>query len=202
MKQYDSPLRAEQQELTRQRILESVVEELESRRPEELSFASIADRARVSERTVYRHFPTKEALMDTFWQWWVTGPFGVPTDVPVTPDELPAYFERLYAAFEKHEQVSRALVFSPSGRELRDRSRGGRLKMIEATLESVTKKLEPGDRKLVLAVFQLLMSISTWQTLRDFRKLTGSEAAKAVAWASRVLIAELRTNPKNLKESP
>src|SRR5438067_5520450 len=122
MKAYDSPLRAEQQELTRTRILESVVEELETKRPEELSFASIAERARVAERTVYRHFPTKEALMDAFWQWWIAGPFGVPTDVPMSPDEFPGYVARMFAAFEKHDQVSRALVFSPSGREIRNRS--------------------------------------------------------------------------------
>src|SRR6516162_1493556 len=101
MKDYASPLRAEQQELTRQRILESVVEELEARPAEELSFPSIAERARVSERTVYRHFPTKEALLDAFWQWWIAGRFGVPSDIPVSADELPAYLERLYTAFEK-----------------------------------------------------------------------------------------------------
>ena len=197
-----STLRDEQQEQTRQRILAAVAEELEQRQPEELSFASIAERARVGERTVYRHFPTKEALMDAFWQWWIAGPFGVPTDTPMSADEFPAYLERLYAAFDKHEQVSRAFVVSPSGREIRARTRGSRLKMIDATLEAVTHRLGPDERKLAHAVFQLLFSITTWQTLRDFRKLSGPEAAKAAAWATRVLIRELRTNPKTFKETP
>jgi AcrR family transcriptional regulator len=199
---YDSPIRAEQQELTRQRIFEAVAEELAQNAPEELSFAAIAARAKIAERTVYRHFPTKEALIEAFWQWWITGPFGVPQDVPVSPDELPAYLARLYAAFDKHEQISRAFVFSRSGREIRSRTRGGRLKMYEASLEPVTRRLGADEKKLVLAVFHTLISISSWQTLRDFRNLSGPEASRAAAWAMRVLLRELRANPKTFKENP
>nr|QQZ50822.1 helix-turn-helix transcriptional regulator [Phenylobacterium glaciei] len=39
---------------------------LESGGLEELSFAEIAAEAKVGERTVYRHFPTREALMGAF----------------------------------------------------------------------------------------------------------------------------------------
>ncbi len=201
MRRYDSPLRTDQQQGTRQRILEAVVAELEEKLPEELSFPSIAERARVAERTVYRHFPTREDLMDAFWTWWIAGPFGVPTDEAMTPDEVPDFIARIYAAFDRHEQVSRALVFSPSGREIRNRSRGGRLKMIETTFASMTRRLSDDDRKVALAVIQMLYSITTWQTLRDLRKLSGPEAQRAAQWAARVLIDEVRTNPKTFQET-
>jgi hypothetical protein len=49
-------------------------------------------------------------------------------------------------------------------------------------------------------VFQTLLSVNTWQTLRDSRGLDGSEAARAASWAARVLVRELRTNPKTFEE--
>ena len=33
------------------------------------SVATVAARAGISHRTVYRHFPTKEALLGAFWAW-------------------------------------------------------------------------------------------------------------------------------------
>jgi len=199
---YESPLRSEQQELTRQRILEAVRDELSERKPDELSFASIATRSKISERTVYRHFPTKEALMEAFWGWWIDGPFGIRVEEPVATAEFPAHIAKLYGAFDRHEPVSRALVQSSVGREIRDRSRHRRLKMIEATLDDTTRKLAPAERKLALSIFQMLQSVTTWQTLRDFRKLSGPEAAKAASWATRVLMAELRKNPKTFEDTP
>jgi hypothetical protein len=138
--------------------------------------------------------------MDAFWQWWVAGPFGVPPDVPVSADELPAFIARIYNAFDAHEQVSRAFVFSRAGREMRSRTRSSRLKMIDSTLEPVVRKLAPDDRRLALAVIQMLYSVNTWQTLRDFRKLSGAEAATAATWLARVVIRELRSNPRTFQE--
>jgi AcrR family transcriptional regulator len=199
-RQYASTLRAEQQEQTRVRLLEAVRDELEHVLPDELSFASVAARAKVSERTVYRHFETKEAMMDAFWTWYIAGPFGVPTDEAVPLDHLPQYTRELYAAYERNEGVSRALVSSQVGREVRNRSRGRRRKMFESTLESVLDKLGAEDRRRVIALFQTLHSINTWHTLRE-RKLSGTEAADVVAWVGQVLIGELRANPRTMERS-
>jgi AcrR family transcriptional regulator len=197
-RQYDSPLRGDQQEQTRVRILEAVRDELEMVRPDELSFAAIATRAKVSERTVYRHFESKEALMDAFWTWWIAGPFGVPTDDAMEVDQLPQYVRVLYAAYEKHEHLSRGLIMSKVGRDVRNRSRSGRRKAVDTSLDAVTKKLSADHRKLVVSVFQMLHSVETWHTLRE-RKLTTEEAADAVVWISRLLIDELRHSPKTLE---
>ena len=62
-------LRERQREETRDQILRAVGRQLESRPLEDLSFAEVAEDAGVGERTVYRHFPTKEALLGAFWAW-------------------------------------------------------------------------------------------------------------------------------------
>jgi glycosyltransferase involved in cell wall biosynthesis len=69
-------LRDRQREETRAQILRAVGRQLEHRSLEDLSFAEIARDADVGERTVYRHFPTKEALLGAFWAWMQSEAFG------------------------------------------------------------------------------------------------------------------------------
>src|SRR3954453_9419387 len=49
---------------TRTRILDAVVDLIVHEHPATLSMPAVASRAGVSLRTVYRYFPTKEALID------------------------------------------------------------------------------------------------------------------------------------------
>ena len=72
MKLPSANLRERQRLQTREQILRAVGHQLETRSLEDLSFAEIAEDADVGERTVYRHFPTKEALLGAFWAWMQT----------------------------------------------------------------------------------------------------------------------------------
>src|SRR5438552_14832763 len=124
---YSSPLRVEQQEATRRRILEAVLDLLREQELDDVSFPAIAKRANIAERTVFRHFPTKESLLDVFWTWWIDEGFGVAVDDPVSAEGFPDFLRRIYAAYERHEPVMRALIWSKTGREVRERSRHRRL---------------------------------------------------------------------------
>jgi len=62
-------LRDRQKAATREQILRAVARQLEAGALEDLSFAELAAEAGLGERTVYRHFPTKEALLGAFWAW-------------------------------------------------------------------------------------------------------------------------------------
>src|SRR5512140_1546419 len=61
--------RERQREETREQILRAVGRQLETAPLEDLNFAEVAKDAGLGERTVYRHFPTKEALLGAFWSW-------------------------------------------------------------------------------------------------------------------------------------
>jgi len=75
---YVSSLRDRQKAETHDQILGAVGRKLESGSLEDLSFAEIAAEAGVGERTVYRHFPTREALMGAFWAWLQTQAMAPP----------------------------------------------------------------------------------------------------------------------------
>src|SRR5262245_2104929 len=64
MTAYRSPLRESQAAATRARIVEIASQEITPTNLGKLTFADVARRAKVSERTVYRHFPTLRELQD------------------------------------------------------------------------------------------------------------------------------------------
>lgn len=61
--------RDKQREETREQILRAVGSQLETSALDDLSFGDVAKTAGVGERTVYRHFPTKDALLGAFFAW-------------------------------------------------------------------------------------------------------------------------------------
>ena len=63
-KPYSSPLRDRQVAQTREFILDAVTTLLGDRRADEVTTRDIAATAGVSERTVYRHFPDRDALLE------------------------------------------------------------------------------------------------------------------------------------------
>jgi glycosyltransferase involved in cell wall biosynthesis len=62
-------LRDRQKAATREQIMRAVARRLENGALDDLGFADVAEEAGVGERTVYRHFSTKEALLGAFWAW-------------------------------------------------------------------------------------------------------------------------------------
>jgi AcrR family transcriptional regulator len=196
---YESPLRAEQIEQTRRRIVQAMVDVLADEAVDEVTVPIVAMRARVSVRTVYRHFPTKEALFDAFGEWAEENLRLVVHSYPETLEGVREMAPELYRMYDERETLVRALL-SKRGQEIRARTRGRRLKTFEKALQELTRDLEPAERRRVLAVVYLLVSAPAWQAMRDQWNLTGDEAGKAAAWAVRVLTDELRRNPASIKE--
>ena len=124
---YESPLRAEQLEQTRLRILEAMAGcACRGEEVEEVTVPLVAMRARVSVRTVYRHFPTKEALFDAFGEWGEEHLRLVFLSYPETLEELREIAPALYRGYEDHAPLMRALL-SKRGQEIRARTRRRRL---------------------------------------------------------------------------
>jgi len=61
---YSSPLRDSQAQRTRELILDALTDLLATNSPQEVTTRAIAERAGVSQPTVYRHFPDRQALLE------------------------------------------------------------------------------------------------------------------------------------------
>jgi AcrR family transcriptional regulator len=198
---YTSSLRAEQMEQTRLRILGAVTEVLADPATEEVTIPLVARRARVSLRTVYRHFPTREALLDA-WAAWVDNALRIHLrSYPESADRLPEFVLELYRSYDESEALIKAMLRSPAARSLRKRTRRTRQRQFERAMSELTAELEPEERSRVLAVIYLLVSAPGWEAMREQWGLDGTEAGWAAAWAVRVLTDELRRNPDSIKAS-
>jgi AcrR family transcriptional regulator len=195
---YNSPLRVEQMERTRERILEAAAEQLLEEGLEELSLPRAAQRARVSVPTVYRHFSTKEALMQELTDW-VDRELRL-SEVPESIDEFTEYLPRFFVHMDENEALVRARLLSGVHRQIHHDTRRRRDKLVEKAMEDVTARLDPLDARRACAVVRVLMNSAAWEMMRDNWNLTGEQAGEAAAWAIRILVEELRRNPNSMKE--
>jgi AcrR family transcriptional regulator len=197
---YESPLRAEQLEQTRLRILEATTEVLADPSSEEVTIPLVAKRAQVALRTVYRHFATREALFDA-WAEWVDDRLRIHLhSYPESVEQLGPFARELYRSYDESASLVRAMLSSRAARVVRERTRRRRRRGFNRAMGELTAGLEPKERARVLAVVYLLVSAPAWQAMREQSGLDGVEAGKAAAWALRVLTDELRRNPASLKE--
>ena len=190
LKRYHSPLRQEQAEGTRQRLLRAVAELLERDPYSPLGYAELAAAAGVQQRTAYRHFPSKEVLLDAFWTW-INERAGFAT-FPTSERDLIEQPKAVFAGFDRVEGIVRASLASSAGREMRLRRLAERRAAFERSLADVTAGLAPERARQLNAVVQLLYSAPAWQVMRDFAGLSGAEAGAAASAAIQTLLAAAR----------
>ena len=193
---YSSPLRDRQTAETRTTILEALGAELAAGGLNDFSVARLAARAGVSERTVYRHFPTREALLDGLSEWYNERVADFPDRV--SAEAIPETIAQVFADFDEHEALARAVLASPGGLELRRHARATRLARLDAALAPALDGVD-GDRAAAArAVIFALCSARTWQAMRDEGGLDGAAAGRAVARAIQLILDDAtstRTEP-------
>jgi AcrR family transcriptional regulator len=187
---YESPLRREQKEATRQRILDAAGKLMATRGLGEFSYAAIAEAAGVKERTVYRHFPSKRQLLEGLWDWFQERiQYGT---IARTEESLIAKPLQTFRAFDENEELERALWSTPEGREFRLSNVEERKAGIRAAIADATRGLPPRQTKWVAAVIHVLYSGAAWSTMKDYWGLSGEEAGKAASMAIELLLNAVR----------
>jgi len=191
----DPPLRERKRQQTRRAILEAAAEiELVGGGaidPAAITYAHIAKVAGVSERTVYRFFPTKAELDAAYVaeQPLLLGLDPDPTDVSHYPDMIEELGRRWAertggARVDEHEVGVDEYPLSFAARRTRDAELVDRL----MALAPDSDQLDPRQRRAIAAAVHASLSIRTIAITAQRWNLTIDEATQAHAWTGRVLL--------------
>jgi AcrR family transcriptional regulator len=185
---YGSPLRAQQAEETRERILDATGRVMAGG----LAFVSIpavAREAGVSVPTVYRHFPTKHDLLAAIYPHAMRREGLDEVVVPTSMDELRhglrAHFERT----DSLGDLARAVMASPASDDVRRLSMPRRLAAFRQVADSIEPKPSKADRDRIARLLVILTASSALRLWRDQLGSSVEEAADDVDWVLRAVIA-------------
>lgn len=194
---YYSPIRERQARQTRQLLLAAAAEEVVAHGLAETTISAVAERAQVSQRTVYRHFPDRQALLDALTEW-VDGELAarieptLPAAAEVSLDELLATGRVLFAAMEDVGRPAEAMVLTAGAGGLLSAGHRERTRAIERIITNELPAVDPLTRRQVFAVVRLLFGSHTWYTLTRELGLTAEEAGEAVSRTALALLADVR----------
>jgi AcrR family transcriptional regulator len=152
-------------DLTHALILEAAVALLKGAPVSELSVRSVARQAGMSERTVFRYFATRDALLDAV-AVEVTRRLATPPP-PKDLAELLDYARVLYSRFDAESALATAVLYS----ELYSRVRKG-MQARAVALRDLIDRLAPRrpehERRLVAANVAYHLIATTWHYYRYY----------------------------------
>jgi AcrR family transcriptional regulator len=192
---YDNSLREKRAAQTRDRITKALSELIAKHTMDDLSVPKLAELAGVSEPTVYRYFPNRQALLDALDEA-ILKEFPRPP-MPETLGELPDFIEKLFILFDEDRELILSFFKTVDSRETRKGLRRKRLELLRKQVDTEFPALCDQERKEIFGVMQLLASGEGWRAMAEFADMDGAQSGKATAWALRALIADARA--KNAK---
>lgn len=181
-------LRDTQKRTTRERIVRAVAELVADAHPAAVSVPAVAQRAGVGVATVYRYFPTKEALLDA--SAMVLGDDSKLTSLDAFPssfDEVTQLLPDQFAAIARQIHLARNQLASPLGRQLRQvRWQAKQVAVTKALEGSGIDPTSPAGERFA-AIADVLTSSTAVLELHDKAGIPIDEAADHVLWALSVL---------------
>lgn len=158
-----------------------------------VTMASVAERAGVAERTVYRHFPNGRALLDGLSEQ-VTGALrghGVPDIRGTTLDAALEHAEALYRGFEAAGAPMKAAVIAAISAGYRSPGQGGRVDQIRHALRAELPDLSESDLGEALTMVRFQLGATAWYLLTEREGLSTDQAARLSARAVRAFVDSL-----------
>lgn len=186
-RRYRSPLRAARATETRERILTAFAEQLAEAK-DEFSISKVAERAGVSPRTVYLHFPNREAQIAALAAWIDERAVGSDPG-PRDAADLPGFAARMADAFARNEGLLRAQLAAGIARTVRARRKRARLAAIERAVAEVAPSPEAGRR--ATALIQAIIDGDFAVACKENYGLGGAAFTEAGSWLVRIITEAL-----------
>ena len=154
------------------------------------SVQQVAERAGVTHRTVYNHFPTRDALNDALAEHMedVMARDGFREPPATSAASLVPMITDAYSAFQSYEVLSRAYVMlmlasrRPAGVARR------RTSAFEAVIARDTSPPAPLTSRGLTAALRMFLSTTGWHILTEQLGLSPAEAVTTATWAAQTLL--------------
>jgi len=184
---YDSPLRKAQFDETRTRILEAgseLAHRLSDWDWRKLTARGVAERAKVSERTVYRHFATERELQEAILRR-LEEEAGISYE-ELRADELLQATASIFSSLPKFAATSSVAGRSVSASALR------RQTALLRVVDELNGELSETERQMVAAIVDVLWTPTFYEHLIAQWRLDSPAITRAASWALDVLARAVR----------
>ena len=197
-RKYKSPARQEAKQDTRDRILDAMVDVVTREGVLAFTVQNVASAAGVAHRTVYRHFATREALLDGLDELLERRgtEAGVVLPTPSDPAELPKMVGAAYHGFDAFRDGMRAYVILSIALGRRVPSFDRRTRSARANIARAFPGLTRQEVRAAAGMVRLLVSTRTWFLLTTEQSMSTDAAGRAASWAMEALLADLATRSK------
>lgn len=189
---YRSPLRAEQSQGTRERILDATGRVMADGIAT-VSIPAVAREAGVSIPTVYRNFKTKRQLLEAVYPHAVRRAGLGELSTPTSLEDLREGMLGLFSRIESFDDIARAAMASPASEEIRHLSMPDRNARTRQFADTVAPGAPADDRQRIARLLVILTTSASLRMWRDHMGLSVEEAADDVDWIVRAVVAGAAT---------
>jgi AcrR family transcriptional regulator len=188
---YKSPSRKQAKSETRAAILEAVVEVIIEQGLHAFTIQNVAEAAGVSHRTVYRHFDSREALLDGLQDLIQEQADRVGLPVPQDVSRALEMVGPLFEEFYRMGDAMHASVIAATALGYQTHQQRGAIDYLYRVLRKSFVHLPEVELRDAAAIFRTIVNHYTWYVLAINHKLPASDCARATTWAVRVLIEDI-----------
>lgn len=186
---YTSLLRDEQQELTRSRIVAAAADLVRQGRIHSFTIGDVAARAGVSYGSVYRHFATRERLLEELYESFQHVP-GSPS-VPDSLEDVPRSLDALLAHFEEVADVALGGAVAMTAMGVVPQTQREHDDAVGQLVAAANPDLPPDEVRARAAVLRLLGGSLGWAILRQRFELDAEATSSALTWALNALVRDV-----------
>ena len=186
-------------EATRQAIVQAAVELLVERRGDNFSVQEVAKRAGLTHRTVYRHFPTRQALLTAtareFLPRWTVERFEDVTTIDGWIEAVAAHFSDAEAQFDVARSVLAAMfgaADAPQPRTHPDDRDAHRWAIFRRELPH----LSDTDARATFATMRHLLSSTSYVLYRLRFGFSPAQATRAIQGAAQQISDQARSRDR------
>lgn len=178
-------LRDEQRKLTQGTVLEAALELFDEGANEDFAMHDVATRSGVSLATIYRHFPTKDALVAAV----AAEPVRRALETADDADDYLSFISSLWTELSTHVELLRRLKGSSAADEQRTAQLANTGDGLARYL--IARDIEPASEagKRLISLLALIGGSSSLLELHDRQGLDIDEAIDTAVWAMDTLIS-------------